>query len=114
MLAHGGASNGYCLWLEGGKPQFTVVAGGERTTVTGESSIAGQWTSVRADFDSGQLSLSIDGKVAAQALLKSPLERDPAEGMQIGTDLGSQVTGEARPKFTGEIESVRIYSGKAP
>jgi hypothetical protein len=40
------------------------------------------------------------------------IERNPSEAMQIGADLGSPVVEPAPPKFTGWIESVRLFSGE--
>ena len=114
ILAHGGASNGYCLWLEAGKPHFSVVAQGELTTVTLEASVTGRWVELHAHFDDHALSLNLAGGTAALENLRHPLNRTPAEGLQIGADLGSQVLGDEHPRFTGAIESVKIYSGTAP
>ena len=42
------------------------------------------------------------------------IDRFPADGMQIGADLGSQVLGDEHPDFTGLVESVRVFSGNEP
>jgi hypothetical protein len=54
----------------------------------------------------------VDGRLAADAALPGLIERNPSEAMQIGADLGSPVVEPAPPKFTGWIESVRLFSGE--
>lgn len=114
LLAQGGETNGYCLYLEGGKPRFAVTGGAEQTLVGVDQPVTGEWVTLHARFDEKTASLDVDGQAPAQEHLKQPIRRNPNEGLQIGADLGSQVTGQERPKFTGLIESVRIYSGLAP
>lgn len=114
VLAQGGASNGYCLYLEGGKPRFAVAGGSELTVAAIDQSVTGKWVTLHARYDEKNVSLDVDGQPPAQEHLKQPIQRQPNDGLQIGADLGSFVTGEERPKFDGLIESVRIYSGQAP
>ena len=55
-----------------------------------------------------------DGKVVAEGKLPAFIRRDPADSMQIGADEGSSVLGDKRPpRFTGLIESVKLFSGEA-
>lgn len=114
VLAQGGISNGYCLYLEGGKPSFAVAGGKELTIAAIDQSITGKWVTVHARYDETNVSLDVDGQSPVHEHLKQPIQRQPNEGLQIGADLGSPVTGEERPKFSGLIESVRLFSGHAP
>jgi arylsulfatase A-like enzyme len=114
ILAQGGESNGYCLYLEEGKPRLAIAGGAEKTLVALDQSVTGKWVTLHARIDAKNASIDVDGQTPAQEHLKQPIRRQPNEGLQIGADLGSQVTGQERPKFTGLIESVRIYSGLAP
>ena len=114
VLAQGGESNGYCLYLESGKPRFAVAGGKELTVVAVDQPVVGKWVTVHARDDENNASLDIDGQSPAREHLKQPIQRQPNEALQIGADLGSSVTGEDRPKFAGLIESVRIFSGQAP
>jgi hypothetical protein len=114
ILAHGGASFGYCLSLEGGKPSFTVVVNNRRTRVSASQVITGKWATVKARFDEENIELTLDGKPTDKVKMPNPLRRNPAEALQIGADLGSTVLQTPEPQFTGLIESVRIYSGEAP
>jgi arylsulfatase A-like enzyme len=115
VLACGGESNGYCLSLENGRPAFHVATDGAHAAVTAPRSVVGEWITVTARVTAGgELRLSVNGAPVASATGKTP-GREPNEGLQIGTDLGSQVVpGERLPPFRGWIESVRLYSGEAP
>ena len=46
------------------------------------------------------------------ASLPGLIGHNPNDAMQIGADLGSPVVEPAKPKFTGWIEQVRLYSGE--
>jgi arylsulfatase A-like enzyme len=114
VLAHGGASNGYILWLENGRPCFAVVGSGQTSKVSSDGTVAGQWTKVRAGFDAGNVWISVNGETAIKSPLARTIERYPSDGIQIGADLGSQVLGAEHPKFNGLVESARIFSGNEP
>jgi hypothetical protein len=115
LVAHGGGTFGYCLALEEGKPVFTVVAQRKQTRVAAADKAMGAWTSVRADITPEALLLAVNGAPPVRAPLESSISKAPSDALQIGDDLGSPVLGEKKPPaFTGLIESVRIYSGKAP
>jgi arylsulfatase A-like enzyme len=115
LVAHGGATFGYCLALEGGKPVFTVVGQGEPTRVAAADKVTGAWTTVRADILPKALSLAVNGAPSVREPIKGGISKNPKNGLQIGDDLGSAVLGDHKPPaFRGLIESVRIYSGQAP
>ena len=115
LLADGGASFGYCLALKDGQPVFTVVGQKRQTRVAAKDKVTGAWTTVRATITPEALLLAVNGAPPVREPLKSPLSREPREALQIGNDLGSAVMSDQKlPPFRGLIESVRIYSGKAP
>jgi arylsulfatase A-like enzyme len=114
ILAQGGAANGYVLWLEGGQLRFTVVGGTQPTQVKSTMAVTGQWVTVRAGYDDNSIWLSVNGENPVKSQLTQPIERYPADGLQIGADLGSQILGDEHPYFTGLVESVRLFSGKEP
>jgi arylsulfatase A-like enzyme len=115
LVAHGGAMFGYCLALEGGKPVFTVVGQKKQTRVASTGKAVGAWTTVRAQITLQSLSLTLNGGPPVSAPLEGSIAKEPNDGLQIGDDLGSAVLGDRKPAaFRGLIESVRIYSGKAP
>lgn len=115
LVARGGGSNGYCLYLDKGYPVFAVNTRGRASSIRSKQKVANNWTTVGARITANkQLVLSIDGTEVGRAPLAEFIPRDPADGMQIGADLGNQVVSERPPRFVGLIESVRIYSGDNP
>jgi hypothetical protein len=115
ILACGGASNGYALYLDAGRPAFTVKVQNAATRVNGPESVVGDWVRLSARITADQkVELLVDGSPVATGPLRAPL-RTPREATQIGADLGSQVLdGREPPQFVGLVESVRIDSGVAP
>jgi hypothetical protein len=111
VLARGGGSAGYVLWLKGGKPNFGVRVGGELTKIAAKQRIVGEWTHLAAVLTpEKQLRLYIDGKLAASGEATTLLNGDPAEALEIGVDEGSIVGDYAGPgAFGGLIDEVRLY-----
>ncbi len=116
VLARGGKSNGYIIHLAGGRPVCGVTSDNQLTTVAGAESVVGRWVTVRATITAErQLVLAVDGKAAGRAQLKGFIAADPHDGMEIGADERSPVIeAQKLPRFTGLIESVRLFSGVAP
>lgn len=116
VLARGGKTNGYMLHLAGGRPVFTVASHNGLSSVEGKAPVGDGWVTVRATISADQrLLLAVDGKPAGRAKLKAFIADDPNDGMQIGADERSPVLESAKiPRFTGLIESVRVFSGEAP
>jgi arylsulfatase A-like enzyme len=115
VLARGGVANGYMLHLSDGKPVFTVVSGGTATSIVSKEAVTGKWVLVTVKITKErELRMLVDGKVVAEGKLPAFIRRDPNDSMQIGADEGSSVLGEKRPpRFTGLIESVRLFNGEA-
>jgi len=113
IAARGGKTQGYGLWLKDGQPRFSVVVGNKATTAAAKAPVTGWVKLVGVITADKKAKLFVDGKLAATAPLRDLIEGDPHDSMQIGADLGSPVIDPAPPKFTGLIESVRIYRGEA-
>jgi len=112
ILARGGRSQGYALWLRQGHPVFTVAINNRPITIAAKETVAG-WATILGTITSDRTAtLQIDGRLVANAALPGFIGRDPSDIMQIGADLGSPVVEPAPPKFTGCIESVRLFSGE--
>jgi len=112
LLARGGKSQGYALWLKEGRPAFTVVVANKPVTVEAREQWS-DWTTLTGVITADhQVQLRVNGQLAATAPLPELIAKDPNDGMQIGADLGSPVLEPAPPKFAGWIESVRISSGE--
>jgi arylsulfatase A-like enzyme len=111
LVARGGRSQGYALWLKAGRPAFTVMAGNKAVTVEAKDTIA-DWATITGTITAEhEIQLRVNGQVIATAPLPGFISKDPNDSMQIGADLGSRVIEPVPPKFVGWIESLRIFSG---
>lgn len=113
LAARGGSSQGYALWLKAGRPAFTVRTGNKATTVEGREAVVGWATFTGTITPDLELVLRVNGRIVGKSTLPDFIATDPSNSMQIGADLGSPVVEPAPPKFTGWIESVRIFNGDA-
>ncbi len=111
ILARGGRSQGYALWLKQGRPLFTVVVDGEAVTIGAKEGVTDWVTIVGTITSDHKATLQVDGQVVAEAALTGLIQRNPSDTMQIGADLGSPVVEPAPPKFAGWIERVRLFGG---
>jgi arylsulfatase A-like enzyme len=112
LLAHGGKTQGYMLWLNAGKPAFTVNVSGKTVTVQARDPLPA-WGALAGTITTNrQLQLRINGQLVGEAPLPGLIAKDPNDGMQVGADLTSPVLEPTPPKFSGWIESLRIISGE--
>ena len=113
LIAHGGGSTGYSLYLAGGKARFAVRSAGTLKEITSDKKIEiGKRTHIAGTLAAtGKLTLLVNGSVAAQGpghLLPSK----PFDGLNIGNDAESPVADySASTKFNGALEDIRIYWG---
>jgi hypothetical protein len=112
LLAHGGKTQGYALWLKAGRPAFTVTVAGKPVTIAAREPLENWATLTGVITTNHQIQLRVNGQLAADAPLPEFIPNDPRDGMQIGADLGSPVLEPAPPKFTGWIESIRVLRGE--
>ncbi len=113
ILAGGGASRGFSLFLKEGKPVFLVRNTATTAEIASPSPIVGRWSTLKAVIDGEDIALEVDGAKAGAARLRTGLGQTPNDGIAIGQDLGSPVLVPPGPGgFHGLIESVRLGSGK--
>jgi hypothetical protein len=87
----------------------------QQTRVAAADKATGAWATVRASITPEAALLAVSGAPPVRQPLKGSITKEPNDALQIGDDLGSIVLpGNKPPAFRGLIESVRIYSGKAP
>ncbi len=113
ILAQGGASQGFSLYVKGGKPIFALRADNALYEVIGEKLDAGNAIHVAGVLTSrGQLQLLVNGKKVAQAK-GDFIQSVPADGLSIGNDSGSLVANyEDNFKFKGTAKDIRLYWGE--
>jgi hypothetical protein len=111
VLAQGGGSLGYTLYLSNRRPAFALRAGGALTSVSADTDVVGRWVHLAGVLTADRhLQLYVDGKLAATGNASGFIANDPAEGMEIGADEGSTVGSYSGPfAFKGWIDEVRVY-----
>jgi len=114
VLARGGQSHGYSLYLAGGVPCFAVRAAGGLEIVAAEGKIRRAWTHVAGMLTGDrQLQIYVNGTLAGTRRVGMFIPADPNEPMQIGRDTGTHVGDyDVAEGFRGLIDEVRIYDGQ--
>ncbi|MDR1268815.1 MAG: sulfatase-like hydrolase/transferase [Planctomycetaceae bacterium] len=110
ILAYGGSRHGYSLFLKSGKPNFAVRIDGKVFNVTVDNSVANKISTALKGVITPEkkAELYVDNKKVASISLPDFIVENPAESLQVGTDLGGNVNGLALPVFKGWIEHIEI------
>lgn len=111
ILARGGNSQGYVLYLQNGQPRFAVRTGGNLALVNGKTKVVGKWVHLAGMLtDDKQLRIYLNGKLAGSSKARGFLTSNPAEAMEVGIDNGSTVGDYSGAfGFSGLIDEVRVY-----
>jgi outer membrane protein assembly factor BamB len=111
ILAHGGSSHGYALFLQNGQPWFVVRANGDLSSVSAKRKTVGQWVHLAGVLTvDKQLRIYVNGRLAGSAKASGLLTANPAEAMEIADDEGSKVGDYGDPfGFKGLIDELRLY-----
>ncbi|MEO2021988.1 MAG: sulfatase/phosphatase domain-containing protein [Pirellulaceae bacterium] len=113
LIAQGGVSQGYSLYLKDGLPVFALRASMTLKKVTGPKLENDKWTHVAVTLDQdGIAQLLVNGKPVGKPTKVGLVGSRPADGLSVGADSGSSV-GEYQIDFPfhGQLEDVRIYWG---
>jgi len=117
VVARGGTTHGYSLYLKGGVPCFAVRVSSTMHEVEATSAIpTGTWTHLVGVLGAdGKIRVYVNGAPAATPVDAGFLASDPTETMQVGYDTGSNGIGDyATPfGFNGTIDQVRVYIDRA-
>lgn len=113
IVAHGGASHGYSLYLKGGKVRFAVRGSDVLYEIESPEKVkAGEWVHVSGQIGAkGGLVLRVNGKVVAKGK-GSVIANMPADGFAVGADPGSAVTEYGgKIYYEGLMAGLRVYWG---
>ena len=114
VLARGGPSVGYALWIRDGRPTFSVRTAEDKVvSVAGPKRIVGRWTHLIGTLTNDlSLRIYVDGKLAAQRKVDKLIPSDPIQSLQIGADADGPVANYSSPNgLVGIVDEVRIYRG---
>lgn len=113
IMADGGASEGFSLFLENGRPHFAIRSGDQLFQVVADEALKlHQPANVVGLFGADStLRLFVDGKPVGSAP-GMPISRKPFDGLSLGRDSGSLVGEYKSPMaFKGDLSDLRIYWG---
>ena len=109
LVAQGGSSVGYALYLAAGKLHFIVRSRAGVATASTPGIVAGSHTAIARLDDTGRLTLTLGGQPAVTAASQIPLTAMPVDGLDVGSDEGGAVGPYSAPnKFTGTIEVITV------
>jgi arylsulfatase len=111
IVAQGGLTDGYSLYIKAGHATFATRRQRKLTIVTaGDPVPAAPFTLSASLAQDGLHTLSVNGAIAATGKSAGTLNRTPADGLQVGEDLKDPV-GEYEAPFTfkGQISHVTIH-----
>ena len=113
LLALGGRSLGYALYLNQGQIEFAIRRGGLLKTLSGPPISLDKWQHVTATVDpDGKASIRLNGQPGGEPTMMGFIGARPADGLSIGADSGSLVGRYSEANgFKGQLEDIRIYWG---
>ena len=112
VLAHGGASWGYCLHLAGGRAAFSTRVSDTLTTVTAPDELPRGWAHVRGVLGGkGTMRLFVNDELVASGKAPGLLTQNPHDNLQVGVDRGSAILAEAGGFYGGLIDEVLVEYG---
>jgi hypothetical protein len=107
IFAHGGAENGYSVYLESGKLCFAACANGRRVVVASPNPITESFDFEASWSSRGDMFLKVNKKLVGKAKTRALIQKEPADSIQIGADLGESVGAYRSPSlFEGTIENL--------
>jgi N-acetylglucosamine-6-sulfatase len=111
ILAQGGESRGYTLFVEDGRVCF-----GYRQVLfvadTAQPTPTGTWQTITATVTPNRVVLAIDGGEPVALSYFRPIQANPNDVLSIGRDSGSPVDAVTSGQgFRGQIAWVRMYDG---
>jgi arylsulfatase len=110
LVAQGGSSHGYSLYVEDGKLHFATCHGGQRSVVSAGVEPLPDNTTVTANLSaSGEVTLNVNESEVGRGKFRGPLIQMPVDGLQVGEDRDGAVGRYQTPfAFQGEIEGATV------
>ena len=109
IVAQGGSSLGYTLFLADGKLNFLVRNRDGVASAATPEAITGSHTAIARLDASGALSLTLDGRLVGSAKASGLIATMPADGLDVGSDGGGAVGPYSSPNnFNGTIDTITL------
>ena len=112
IVAHGGLTVGYALYLKGGCVAFAVRRGGGEAAVTeivAPAAVSGPVRMAATLGPSGAMTLTLNDQVVATGQAGGLIPRQPAEDLSVGHDCAKPVTAYASTgPFKGTIKGLKV------
>jgi arylsulfatase A len=116
IVAQGGKTVGYSLYLTDGLPTFSVRENGKLYSVAAAAA-PGKAYALDAQLQGdGKMTLAIDNKPAAEGKAAGLIPKQPDESMDVGFDSGAPVAkykGKATDPFQGSLSKLKIMTSDA-
>ncbi|MBL7141074.1 MAG: PQQ-binding-like beta-propeller repeat protein [Planctomycetes bacterium] len=115
VLAHGGATQGYALFLESGTPRFVVRVSGTKYEVAASAAIPmGAWTHLAGVLRDGApnptIEIYVNGAPAGTPVAAGLIPSEPSNTMQVGQDQSSMVGTYTEPfGINATIDELCVY-----
>ena len=108
LIAHGGYTHGYAVYLKGGKLHFAVRRKGKLTRIVSKELLPSETSLITAKYDqSGNLSLTSFKKEFARGKVDGAMLETPIDGLSVGYDRGDPVSNYQGPfPYEGTIKAV--------
>jgi arylsulfatase len=109
IVAQGGVTHGWALYVQQGEVRFATTVGGKRTVISTGAKPSGKTELAVSLAKNGKLSVSVNDVNVATEKLDGLLTTQPQDGLQVGSDTNGNV-GEYRSPFTldGKVSKVVI------
>ena len=109
VVAQGGSSHGWSLYIQDGQLKFAITRGNRRTEIDTDTDVHGDVTVTANVAKDGLLTLSINDTLATSAKLPGTIMQQPADGLEVGRDDTGRVGLYQVPfKLEGVVEHVVI------
>jgi hypothetical protein len=111
IVAHGGAMFGYAVYLRDGKLKFTVREGGKPVSIATTDAPPSAFVLEARLARDGVMTLTVDGRTAAEGKAPGPISRQPSEDFCLGHDNRAAVGDYVAPApLTGTIRRLNILN----
>lgn len=111
IVAQGGVTVGYAVYLRDGKLKFTVREDAKPVTITADTALPASFRLEARLGRDGAMSLAIDGRIAAQGKAPGLISRQPMEDFCVGHD-NRMAVGDYTPpaRFNGTIRHLKLIA----